>query len=192
MLENIHCNLCNHYYRNSKVIRKEERISGKKKKNIIYTRKCHSGHKTVTADDVACKYFSPVETFYCDLNHCILNVVNCLNRRRNPKNLSPWDNCKKCRQYSKGISDLLNDYYLNETPILQPKRIRRRDKKEDNPKPRKIKRREKYITVKPKRIIERREKPKRVIKRRDTSEIRDKIKRRIKRRKPKKIKRRIK
>jgi hypothetical protein len=179
MLDNIRCNLCNHYYKNAKVIRREERRNPNKKKNDPLTRKCLAATRTVTEDSPACKYFNPKENFWCDVHHCTLHLLNCANRRRNDKGFKTWDLCRsECRQFQKGIGDVISDYYLNQTPIKAPPKIKRRKKKvaeEDNPET--------------KRKIKRRSKPKRVIKRRDMSEIKRKIKRKIKRReqKPKRV-----
>lgn len=182
MLENIRCNLCNHYYKNAKVIRREERRNPNKKKNDPLTRECLASNRTITEDSPSCKYFDPKENFWCDVHHCTLHLLNCINRRRNEKGFKAWAKCHtECRQFRKGIGDVISDYYINQTPIKVPPKIKRRKKKvveEDNPQPRKK--------------IRRRSKPKRVIKRRDMSEIKSIIKRKIKRRKQKKPKRVIK
>lgn len=188
-MENVSCSFCEHW-KHAKIKRKksdEDEIitSGKKKKKrkkkkqfgqVI--KKCSAGNKTieVNVDSPSCKYFHPSPQIYCDQNNCFIDILACLNRRRNPKQLKPYNDCKRCRQF-RAIQNLIQAYYLDDTPILinRPK----------------IKRREK--PKKEKRVIKRREQ-KRVIKRRtDTTDLKRKIKRRIKRResKPKrKIKRR--
>jgi len=177
MLENIRCSYCQ-YWPGAKIERRSEgedqgkKKKKKKKKYEIVTKICKIGskEKKVNSDSAACHYFNPKDLFYCEENNCFLNLVNCLHRRRNNKDFKAWESCKKCRQYEKGIRDIIEDYYFNNTEIIKPKE------------PRKIKRRKKADAPTSRRIIKRR-KPKRIIKRRKPKRI-------IKRRKPTKIKRR--
>lgn len=180
MLENIRCDLCNRYYKESKIIRREERRNPNKQKSEALKRKCLAINKIVTEDSPACKYFDPKESFWCDVHHCLLHLILCAHRRRNEKGFKTWAKCKtECRQFHRGIGDVIQDYYLNQTPIKSPPKIRRRKK-----------RIEEVEEEKPKRKIKRRTKPKRKIKRRDMSEIKRKIKRRIKEKPKRVIKRR--
>jgi len=183
MLENIRCNLCNHYYK-AKVIRKEEGRDSNKKKSPSITRTCLASGNKVTLDSAACDYFNPKESFWCDVHNCSLHLLNCINRRRNSKGFKAWERClTDCRQYQRGISDVISDYYVNQTPIKSPSKIRRRKRKRSK---------DDDEAKEPKRKIRRRSNPKRKIRRREVSQIKEKVKRVIKRRKPKPPKRVIK
>jgi hypothetical protein len=190
-MENVSCSFCEHW-KHAKIKRKKsdedeiitsgkKKKKGKKKKHFgLIIKKCSAGSKTleVNVDSPSCKYFHPTPQLYCDQNNCFIDILACLNRRRNPRQLKPYNDCQKCRQF-RAIQNIIQAYYLNDTPILinRPKITRREKPKKEK---------------KQKRVIKRREQ-KRVIKRRDTTELKSTIKRRIKRResKPKrKIKRR--
>jgi hypothetical protein len=169
MLEDISCVYCEHW-KHAKIRRIKEvednpgKGKKKKKKKIstITTKRCSAGSKTrsVEADSQACKYFNPSKLFYCDKNNHFIDPVACINRRRNDKGLKDWDSCKKCHQFNK-ISQIVQDYYFDLVPVLDPpkRKIKRRANKPDKPK-RVIKRR------KPKRVIKRRKPKQRKIKRR--------------------------
>lgn len=167
MLENITCGYCEHWkhakIRRRKQVEENGKKKGKKIKNEKVIKICSIGPKKhkINLDSFACRYFNPSHLFYCNENNCFLDLVNCIQRRRNPKNFKAWENCKKCRQWYQGIEDIMKDYYIGNTPILTPKGRKIKRRATVNPGKRKIKRR----SIKPKRIIKRR-KPKRIIKRR--------------------------
>lgn len=143
----------------SPIIRRETDRSSHK---MIF-RKCPVIKKQIDTDSDGCKYFNPSLAFHCDKNHCFIDFMACLNRRRNPKDLDIFKQCKKCRQFENDIKPIIEDYWLNKKEIIKHKMsIKRREKTEAK---KGIKRREK----KTRKIIKRRAKNikvKRIIKRR--------------------------
>jgi len=180
------CKYCSYWY-HSRVIKKnveEESGSGKKRKKSNFkatVRKCKLTNKKIKSDSPNCKWFSP-SSVYCNQENHLIKIINCLDRRRNEKGLTAWDDCRKCRQFDQEIKDIAETYWLNAVPI-KAKTTEEKQRKKIG----KIKRREKSEEFK-----ERKER-KRTIKRRPS-----KIKRKIKRRKTmedkptkRKIKRRV-
>jgi len=174
MLENIRCDLCKHFA-SSKIIKRQEREEDeqsekkkkrkRKKKSYDSERICSITGDKIREDTQACKFLNPVEFVSCDEHNCTIHILNCLNRRMNNKGFKTWESCTtKCRQFTKGISDIINDYYVNGKEIAKPRRkITRRNPKEspkENPKKKRvITRRNKHNEQKKKRVITRR-KPK--------------------------------
>jgi hypothetical protein len=149
-------------------------------KGTVTYRKCPALKMRVQSQDKSCKYFNPVY-FHCDKNNCRLTFGQCLARRRNPKNLIGYQNCKNCRQFDREIREIVEEYYIDMVPIVTPRhlargnemenveennigsgKIKRRNKKEgNNPNgKRKIKRRENPPPNGKRRKIKRRSKPK--------------------------------
>lgn len=170
--QNYKCVYCTTW--NISPIKKDMSESGKKTSKII-KRKCVTLKRFVTSDSDACEYFAPSATVHCDLTHTRMNLVNCLQRRRNPKQFKSWHKCRKCRQFDQELLPIIEDYYLNNKEILVPKekRLGRKIKRrKDHPKKRIIKRRKKSNLEKgldallPKKRKIKRRKKKRTIKRR--------------------------
>lgn len=121
--------------------------SSKKIKNTTSNEKIKKclANKTVTAASKACKYFNPNQVFYCDKNSIRLDVINCLSRRRNSKEFSAFENCKKCRQFELEIKDFVIKYIIEGK---QAKERKGRKKIITENKEVKIKRRNKKIKIK--------------------------------------------
>lgn len=155
----------------------QAKIISRGDKGTVTYRLCPALKERVQSQEKSCKYFNPIY-FHCDKNNCRLTIEQCLARRRNPKNLVGFQNCKKCRQFDKEIREIVEMYYIDMVPIVTPRhlargnntenveigsgKIKRRKKKEGgNPNgKRKIKRREKPQTNSKHRKIKRRSKSK--------------------------------
>jgi len=155
-------------------IKKDMSENGKKTSKTI-KRKCITRKRFIGSDSESCKYFSPAEIIHCDAGHMRMNLLNCLQRRRNPKKYKAWMACSKCRQFDRDLSSIIEDYYLNTKKVVAPeeKTIGRKLKRRETPhKKRQIKRRKKSNLEKgldillPKTRKIKRRKKKRKIKRR--------------------------
>lgn len=153
-----------------------------------YIRSCIAANKEIKSNSDPCKYFNPTY-FHCDKFGQRITFMQCLNRRRNEKKLTSWQDCKKCRQFDKEIREVISDYFLDANPTVTPRhlikkeetpsgsarKIKRRERPEETT--RKIKRRsnEEKKQKEPKRTIERRDNNSngsgRVIKRREKSNL---------------------
>ncbi|HUU89010.1 MAG TPA: hypothetical protein VMX17_14845 [Candidatus Glassbacteria bacterium] len=179
------CKHCKHWYSSSVVGKRidEDEIHEKKKKRKKdknfkpTTRRCIITKKKIQSNSPHCKWFNP-SSVYCNENNHPIKISNCLDRRRNEKQMAAWDYCKKCRQFDQEIRDIAETYWLNATPIniktkeetrkKKKRRLKRRGESEihkEHTTTRTIKRRKKTEDAKPKRTIKRREK--RTIKRRN-------------------------
>ena len=108
------------------------------------TRRCRINKMKVLKVGNACKHFTLVTDFFCNLLHQRHNISHCISRRLNPKGYEQWIPCKKkCRQFPLELVEIVNQYIIGNTPIIVPYT-------KDAYKPRKIKRRP------PKRRIKRR------------------------------------
>lgn len=140
----------------------------KKQEGSMIRRKCKTRNRMINKDSNSCKYFDPHNVIWCDNYSQRVEMVLCLQRRRNPHNFKKTYNlCRKCRQFDQDLQDLFNDYYFGNAKIISPEvkqkgRVIKRRKGHE--KKRVIKRRKKPVEKK-KRTITRRKK-KRVIKRR--------------------------
>jgi len=179
------CKHCNHWYSSSVIGKRidEDEIHEKKKKRKKdknfkpTTRRCIITKKKIQSNSPNCKWFNP-SSIYCNENNHPIKISNCLDRRRNEKQLASWDYCRKCRQFDQEIRDIAEKYWLNATPIniktkeeerskKKKRKLKRRGESEihqEHITTRTIKRRKKTETTKPKRTIKRR--GKRTIKRR--------------------------
>lgn len=132
-----------------------------KSREGLISRKCKVRNRLVIKDSESCRYFNPDTIFWCEANQCRLNVLACLQRRRNRHNLKEYTKCKNCRQFDLDLQWIVQDYYFNGREILDPeaklqgRTIKRRA---GSPRKRKIKRREKPEV----RKIKRRKKPRKI------------------------------
>lgn len=124
-------------------------------KSSLSKRKCVAKGKQITEDSESCRYFKPVY-FHCEKYNCRLQFEQCIARRRNRKNLTDYLPCKKCRQFDTEIRGIIEEYFIEMVPIVTPRhlargndgntigsgKIKRRGQKKDSQK-RKIKRRDK-------------------------------------------------
>lgn len=159
MKENITCEYCT-YFAPSKPMR-EKVVEGeeKKKKKGPVKKRCVATNRKIEIDSPACEYFDPAQFFYCSKNNCQIAVIQCINRRKNDKQLKSFEDCEKCRQFENIIKTIAEEYWLSARKPLPPKKqIRRREKKES-----KIRRRRKPTKLRrrkqPESTIRRREKP---------------------------------
>ena len=145
-------------------------LYGKPDSKGIQWKKCKIKKKDVYANSKSCKYFDPAEYFHCDAYGQSIHIANCLQRRFNPKGFDGWKKCRKCRQFEKHVSLLVNTYMLTKTKIIKPRLARQLKRRIGKPR----------IIAKPqKRVLNRRkgkDKP-RQLKRRKTKPVR-KLKRR--------------
>jgi len=172
------CKHCIHWYSSSVIGKRkdndeiqEKKKKRKKDKNFKpTTRRCIITKKKIQSNSPNCKWFNP-SLVYCNENLHPIKISNCLDRRRNEKQMAAWDYCKKCRQFDLEIKDIAEKYWLNATPIniktkaerskKKKRKLKRRGESEINQEQvtiRTIKRRKKTETAKPKRTIKRREK----------------------------------
>ena len=143
----IYCSAWTH----SSVIKREDEQQTKHK---VVKRKCVINHTTISIKSKACMYFKPASCFYCNKNNHYMAFLSCLNRRYNPDKFNSFEKCTNCRQFSKDIKHIIENFWINKMKITHPSIYVQKGH-------RTIKRRDK-----PKRVIKRRDKPKRVIKRR--------------------------
>lgn len=108
--------------------------------------------KKITRGSAICDKYHPAKNIYCHINRYWLDLIVCLKRRKDKKEL-----CRKCRFYHKSIVQVVQNYYkeigctIKEREVLadlgilkRPKKIKRRKKKElPKPKRRVLKRRKK-------------------------------------------------
>ena len=160
----IQCGMCD-WWPNSPITKVD------KNKNTV--RKCVAKKRRIKATSESCKYFNPTY-FFCDQYQQRFPYEVCLARRRNRQNLGGYSQCKKCRQFEREIREIVEEYFLNSTPIVTPRHLARGEEKIGSGK---IKRRKKKDQDKPKskRTIKRRDKSKsngkgRKIKRRSKSD----------------------
>lgn len=164
----------------------EESTKKGKKRQSVKSRKvaykiCAYKKRKIQPDTAACKYFKPNARFYCHKYGCWLHILNCLDRRHNPKSFKAYAECKTCRQFEKEIKDIVDDYYINRREVIIPREARklkrRKPTPETSPSKRKIKRRS---TDSSKRKIKRRSKLRQAL---DILLPKEKPKRKLKRRK---------
>ena len=154
------CSYCKFYI--------ESPVRKKGTKEIVY-RKCKTRGRLVNNISLGCKYFNPHHNIYCDKNNQRINLLICLQRRRNPSEFKKtFKSCRSCRQFELNVEPIIQDYYFGSREIIHPetKQMGRKIKRRGR---RVINRREGH-EKKVKRVIKRREK--RVIKRRVVNKTR--------------------
>ena len=127
---------------------------------IEISRKCPASLSHVQSDSKSCKYFNPLY-FYCDKRGVRIEIIQCLNSRRNPKAFVANEPCKKCRQFEKDVREIAISYYIDSTPTITPRHLMAKDAEQDAPKPpqKKLKRRGKPGQEAQPKKLKRRAKP---------------------------------
>ena len=147
------CYYCK-YYRTADLIGKPDMKGRQWKKCRIKKKEVHSGKKQ-------CEFFDPAQYFYCDKNGQHIQLAICAHKRFNPKNFEGWSKCKRCRQFEKHISALINDYILGKTKVKKPPEEKTgRKLKRRIGKPKIYFKPEKQVLKPEKRVLKRRKKPK--------------------------------
>lgn len=137
-------------------------------------RRCRVKGRRIHIDKKACDLFDPAALFHCDQFECQLAFANCLHRRGNRLKLKAWDDCKKCRQFEKELTGLIQNFFIEgRVPKDPPDEFKDKDKEEEKPKSKRtLKRRSKspltkaldVFAPKPRKI--KRRQPRRKLKRR--------------------------
>lgn len=152
-MQKYNCGFCE-YFKKLKLVRQF--------KDGDDVKRCDIGKCKVTVNSFEdCQYFAPKGSFYCENNNCFLDLIQCINRRHNKKNLAAWKNCEGCRQWDKALRDIVLDFILDQKQVKKPPKNKKRslNRRTGNARATKSGRKLTRRTDKPKRKLTRRKSP---------------------------------
>jgi hypothetical protein len=130
-MADITCLYCEKWIESSIISRDQDQEEGlpgektKKKRRRVasgsITRICKTRQREITSSNLSCKYFKPTSYIYCRRNNQKVPMITCLHKRLNPKKFSEYKKCRRCRQFSKEIQPILEEYHITAKRIIEPK-----------------------------------------------------------------------